>query len=104
LHKVWQTFGECGQRIALPLLTGSLALSKLPIAWRLGSIRQAIPSEYPPLITTLNAPRRSRTGCCLRATRWLAVLRNPQEGGWPGDNLLIAGVAEYPVQLSQEAW
>jgi len=60
LCQVWQTFGQYRHRNLQRLLTGSFALSELPIAWRLGSIRQAIPSEYPPSITTLNVPRIRR--------------------------------------------
>ncbi len=55
----------------------------------------------PVIYHTERAAHLSRNSGCI-ATRRLAVLRNPQEGGWPGDNLL-QGVEQQPVPLSQEA-
>jgi len=53
---------------------------------------------------TERAAHWSRDGRCRRATRCLAVLRNPQEGGWPGDNLFTrcGGAAGSAFTRSRE--
>lgn len=61
------------------------------------------PGQYPPFITTLNAPRRARIGCCfMQPVVWPSsgTLRSARLAR---DNLSSDSVAEHPVRLSQEA-